>query len=282
MWKEANPERPDSPSNYVIHNWLKEADITSKLLVPVPVARNQPRNIQDRHNYSKVALGWTRERLVYIDETTFSKGLHQSRGRSKRGTLATVPVLNSGGVGMKVCAAVSPVVGLVYYETSLVAWNGDSFARFMQRLCDTEFCKTGSMIFVMDNVALHFTQAVKDAMAGLELHHDIERLPVYSPHLNPIEYCFHNWKTELKHIDQIKDTRTLQTQIEDTRVHITAELVANITTHVYRLYAHCMEDRPLEEFQPIGHRVARAQQEAARQREVIRLCAEDEEEEEKY
>ena len=211
---------------------------------------------------------------MFIDETTFSKGLHQTRGRSERGTVATMPVLNSGGVGMKVCAAVSPVIGLVYYVTQLTAWTGEDFARFMQRLCDTDFCKDRSMIFVLDNVALHFTPAVKDAMDALETQPQIERLPVYSPHLHPIEYCFHNWKTELKHIDQVHDTRNLQEQVDETRIHITAELVSNITTHVYQLYAHCMEDLPLEDFKPIGHRVARARDEAALQRDVIRAGSE--------
>ena len=170
------------------------------------------------------------------------------------------------------------IIGLVYYDTQLTAWTGEDFARFMQRLCDTDFCKDRSMIFVMDNVALHFTPAVKDAMDALDTQHQIERLPVYSPHLNPIEYCFHNWKTELKHIDQVHDTRNLQEQVDETRIHITAELVSNITTHVYKLYAHCMEDLPLEEFKPIGHRVARARDEAALQRDVIRAGSEEKKE----
>ena len=181
---------------------------------------------------------------------------------------------------MKVCAAVSPVVGLVMWDTQYTAYTGADFARFMQRLCDTDFCKTRSMKFVLDNVPLHFTEEVQDAMAGLELHHDIERLPVYSPHLNPIEYCFHNWKTEMKDITQISDRRTLTQQIEDTRACVTPQLVKNILTHVYQLYAQCMDRKPLEVFKPIGHRVARTGQEAAMQREVIRLAARAEEKKE--
>ena len=111
VWRAQRPDRTDSPSNYVIHNMLTQANITTKNIVPVPVARNEPHNITDRHNYSKKAIGWDRSRLVFIDETTFSKGLHQTRGRSERGTVATMPVLNSSGVGMKVCAAVSPSLG---------------------------------------------------------------------------------------------------------------------------------------------------------------------------
>ena len=277
-WKEANPEKAGAPSNDTIHKWLHEADITSKTLVPVPVARNQPANIQARKEYSLRAMTWERDRLIFIDETTFSKGLHSRRGRSKRGSLATYTALNSGGVGMKVCAAVSPTLGLVMFETQLVAYSGADFARFMTRLCSNPLVQRKSMIMVMDNVALHFTEEVKDAMAGQAIQHDIERLPVYSPHLNPIEYCFHNWKNEIKHVDQLHDRRTLQQQIEDTRTVVTDHLVTRILEHVYQLYSHCIQGLPLEEFKSIGHRVARAQEEAALQRAVIAAGAQEEKE----
>ena len=111
------------------------------------------------------------------------------------------------------------------------------------------------------------------------MHHGIERLPTYSPHLNPIEYVFHNWKTEIKHIDQLHDHRTLEQQVDDARIVITDHLVTRILEHVYQLYAHCIEMKPLEEFKPIGHRVARAQDDAALQRAVIAAGAVDEKEE---
>ena len=202
-------------------------------------------------------------------------------GRSKRGTLATYPARDSGGSGLKVCAAVSPVFGLVMHDTQLTAWNGTSFSHFMNRLCALPHIKKRNMIFVMDNVALHFAEPVMDAMRGQYSKHTIERLPVYSPHLNPIEYCFHNWKNAIKHIDQVHDKRTLQQQVDDTRVCVTGELVTNILNHVYQLYAHCIEEKKLEDFQPIGHRVSRAQQEAALQRDIIRIRADADEKEEK-
>ena len=279
-WRQANPDRTDAPSNDTIHKWLKAADITDKLLIMVPVARNQPFNIQARKEYCLDAMGWERDRLVFIDETTFSKGLHSSRGRSKRGTLATYVTKNGPGPGMKVCAAVSPVYGLVMYETQLTAYDGNSFALFMQRLCDKPEMKHKSMYFVMDNVALHFTEAVMDAMRALPIHHDIKRLPTYSPHLNPIEYCFHNWKNGIKRIDQLHDNRTLEQQVRDARLVITAHLVSRILDHVFQLYSHCIQELPLEDFKPIGHRVARAQQEAALQRAVIAAGADEKEEKE--
>ena len=279
-WREANPDRAGAPSNDTLHKWLKSEDFTSKLLVPIPKARNQPSQIQARHEYSLKAMTWERARLIFIDETSFSRGLHSTRGRSRRGQLATYTALNSAGPSMKVCAAVSPSLGLVMFETQLTAYDGPAFAGFISRMCRLEAVKRRSMIFVLDNVRVHHTEVVKDAIRGQAIHHELEFLPVYSPHLNPIEYAFHNWKNEIKHMDQLTDRRSLQQQIEETRTVVTDELITHVLEHVYQLYAHCIQDLSLEEFKPIGHRVARRQQEAALQRRVIVLGTEEKEEKE--
>ena len=265
-WKEARPDSTRCPSNYTIHKWLHKADFTGKLLIPVPVARNAPANIEARREYCIRAAGWDRDALVFIDETSFDRNLHRSRGRSKRGTVATYQRLNSPGPGIKVCAAVSPALGLVMWEPQLTAWTSDDFARFMTVLCAKDEMQKRSMKFVVDNVRLHHTEVVKDVLRAQAIQHDVEFLPTYSPHLNPIEYCFHNWKTEIKHVDQLHDRRGLREQVDETRICITAHLVTRILDHVYQYYTHCIQGLPLEDFKPIGCRVLRAQQEAERQR----------------
>ena len=263
-WAAANPESRYRPSNDTIHGWLKDADFTSKRLVPVPKARNEPANIADRHRYSLEAMTWDRDTLIFIDETTFSRGLHSSRGRSPKGKLAVYTSLNSPGPGVKVCAAVSQTQGLVMWDTQLQAYDGPAFALFITRLCAQPALLNKSCILVLDNVRVHHTQVVKDALAGAQAEHTLKFLPVYSPHLNPIEYCFHNWKNEIKHIDQLKDKRSLHQQVEDTRLCVTDKLVKAIINHVYQLYSWCIQDKPLEEFEPIGKRVARAKEEQQR------------------
>jgi transposase len=176
-----------------------------------------------------------------------------------------------------VCAAVSPTLVLVMYETQLTAYNGKDFAPFETRLRARPAVQQQYMIMVMDNVGVHFTQEVQGTMAGQAIQHTVERLPVCPPHLNPIEYCFHNWKTEIKHVDQLHDRRPLLRQVEDTRTVVTDHLVGRILDHVYQLYAHCIQELPLEDVVPIGHRVARAQDEAALQRAVIAAGAEEKE-----
>ena len=272
----ANPDRTDSPCNFTIRKFLAAADITSKQLVLVPVARNTPEAIDARCDYSRIAMGWDRDTLIFIDETTFSKGKHRSRERNVRGALANQVKRNSPGPGVKVCAAVSPVVGLVMFETQLTAYSGDTFAEFMAELCAHPFVQQQSRRFVVDNVYVHFVPKVYDVLAAQSVQHTLQRLPTYSPHLNPIEYCFHNWKTEIRHINQLTDRRSLIQQVDDTRTCIDAHLVTRILDHVYQLYMHCIEKKPLEEFKPIGHRTARSQVEAQLQRDVIAAGAEEE------
>ena len=265
-WRRANPDSTRCPSNDTIHRWLVAAGLTDKLLIPVPQSRNAPFNIAARKAYCLKAATFDRDGLVFIDETSFDRNAHRTRGRSLKGTVASYTRLNSPGPGIKVCAAVSPKLGLVLYDSQLQAFNGEDFARFMTRLCALPEMQQRSMTFVVDNVSLHHTEVVADVLRAQALQHTLEFLPTYSPHLNPIEYCFYNWESAIKHIDQLHDRRPLSQQVDETRTVITADLVTNILDHVFQYYTHCTQELPLEDFKPLGHRVQRAQQEAERQR----------------
>jgi len=156
------------------------------------------------------------------------------------------------------------------YEPQLQAFNGDDFVRFITRLCQQPTMQHQSKKFVTYNVRVHHTEVVKDALRGAAIHQDVEEyLPIKSPHLNLIEYCFNNWKTEIKHIDQLHEQRILQAQIDDTRTCINEHVVTRILGHVYLLITHCVQLKPLEEFKPLGHRVHRAQIGAERHRQSI-------------
>ena len=57
--------------------------------------RHTPANIAARKDYILRAMIWE---LIFIDETTLSKGLHRKRGTSKKGTPVTYTALNNGKV----------------------------------------------------------------------------------------------------------------------------------------------------------------------------------------
>ena len=103
----------------------------------------------------------------------------------------------------------------------------------------------------MDNVSWHKSPMVKEALDGLRIRHEFKYLPVYSPHLNPIEYCFHLWKSEIKRNDQITIQQDLQQQIDHAAQLITPLFVSRCLDHVYQYYTHCIEGKPLETFRPL-------------------------------
>ena len=118
-----------------ISRMLVKNRITTKNLVPVPVARNTPETIAGRAEYAMEAMTWERSSLVFVDETGFTTHLHRKRGRSARGQLATVPETNNPGARINICAAVSPHWGLIMWEYRMTSWDQDEFSRFLNTLC---------------------------------------------------------------------------------------------------------------------------------------------------
>ena len=58
----------------------------------------------------------------------------------------------------------------------------------------------------MDDVAWHHSPPIHDVLAASRIHHEIKKMPPYSPHLNAIEYVFSKWKSEVKEHDQTTAT----------------------------------------------------------------------------
>ena len=193
------------------------------------------------------AMQWSRDEVIFIDETGFDKHIHRRRGRSKRGTLATYTQPNSAGTRVNVCAAVKPAVGLLSYRLLLTTWNQKEFAAFINQLLG--LLHTTHYI-VVDGVKWHYTQLVHDVFEEQPIRHYLKVLPPYSPHVNAIEYCFHVWKTEIKHTDQTR-APDIAAQIDKAATRITGQLVTRCLDHVFRYYAHCIDRKPLGAFEPI-------------------------------
>lgn len=236
-------------TNGTIHTMLNRNRISTKNLVPVPQARNTPEAIEERKTYCEEAIAWDRPVLIFIDETGFDKHLHRKRGRNTIGKIATYSQITSAGCRLNVCAAVSPIYGLIMYRVLLSSWDQQQFSHFINDLLGQPLVKDSSHFLVMDRVKWHHTELIRDVLEGQRVQHEIKLLPPYSPHLNPIEYCFHIWKTEIKNTVQTESSN-LRAQIDAASRCITPELVSNCLDHVYQYYVHCISKKPLEEFVP--------------------------------
>ena len=202
--------------------------------------------------YSLEAIHWPRDTLIFIDEVGFDRNQKRRRGRSRRGRPATVTVHNNAGPRINVCAAVSPQFGMVQYEAIIGTWDSYNFRDFMSRLTrQNAFTQYHSFRIILDGVKWHYADRVKEVLTALRIRHELIVLPPYSPHLNVIEYCFHVWKSEVKSIDQLTATTTLQQQIDTAARLITPELVNRCMDHVFQYYTHCIEAKPLGKFIPL-------------------------------
>ena len=52
----------------------------------------------------------------------------------------------------------------------------------------------GPLLIVWDRLAAHRSRLVRDHLANLKGHIDVEYLPAYAPELNPVEYIWAYWK----------------------------------------------------------------------------------------
>ena len=250
QWTEQHDGQqcPKHPSHGTLASIFKEFSVTTKNAEAVPAARNTPALIRERAQYCGEALHWDRSRLIFMDETGFDKHVHRRRGRSQRGQPAYFTETTSAGNRLNMCAAVSSEFGLVMHRVLLTSWDTAEFVSFMKALIDHPLLQERSYIFVMDNVAWHHSPPVHDVLLGSRLHHDIQRLPAYSPHLNPIEYVFSMWKARIKATDQLTASQTLQEQIDTASTFITPHLVSRCLDHVYKYYLHCIQEKALEDF----------------------------------
>jgi hypothetical protein len=80
-------------------------------------------------------MSWDRTKLIFIDESPFYRDVRRSRGRSRRGRPAYVTIVPAGN-RINVCAAVSPIIGLVCYTPRLDNWDQHNFKEFMLMVCN--------------------------------------------------------------------------------------------------------------------------------------------------
>lgn len=119
-------------------------------------------------------------------------------GFSKVGTKAIVRVPKMKGRNVSVMAAISKN-NIVHYK--ILDENGnqhvfqDFLAELRQKIPNNLLQNT---FIIMDNVRFHHTKAVIDYMDYLELQY--KYLPAYSPHFNPIEKFFNQWKHSVKRL----------------------------------------------------------------------------------
>lgn len=122
--------------------------------------------------------------LYYLDETGFNLHNGPRYGYSITGTTPYVHHPGNRGRNQSVLVCIG-LNGVLAYELSDGAYNGDNFIEFLQRICP--LLPEGALL-IMDNASFHKRD---DVHRTLEAHGtNTKYLPPYSPQLNPIEEFF--------------------------------------------------------------------------------------------
>jgi transposase len=156
----------------------------------VHAAEQERPDVQTRRAEWRVKqLGWSPERVVFIDETGLRTNLIRRYGRARRGQrlIARVPYghwKTTTFVGALRCT------GLTAPMVVDGAMNGLIFLAYVRQVLSPTL-RPGDIVIV-DNLSSHKRAGIREAIeaAGAQLIY----LPPYSPDLNPIELAFSKFK----------------------------------------------------------------------------------------
>ena len=125
-------------------------------------------------------------KVIWLDETMFTKSANATHEWSQRKHNFTLPCESLGAKYTAVCAAISEGCGFECFTLYSEAVNQEYFIAFLERLA--EINPGRRLAIVMDNLAAHKTAAVKERMRELDIAW-IWVVP-YSPQYNAIELPF--------------------------------------------------------------------------------------------
>lgn len=122
------------------------------------------------------------ERRIYIDETGFNLYTRRTYGRAAVGQRVNRIVGSQRGQNVTFIVAVTPDVGVIYFEVYQRGVKHDDVAGFLVSLA--AILGDERAILLLDNAPSH--RALENPDAARE----VRFLPAHSPFLNPIENCF--------------------------------------------------------------------------------------------
>jgi transposase len=157
---------------------------------------------QDRADLVQERAAWRTElatldpdRLVFLDESGIDTRMTRAYARASRGARAPGSVPWGHWRRLTVIGALARD-GLCACMSIAATTSTAVFKAFVEQVLAPALRDRPDAILVMDNLAAHKAQAVRDALAAAGIR--FRYLPAYSPDLNPIEPCWAKLKTRLR------------------------------------------------------------------------------------
>eukprot|EP00762_Andalucia_godoyi_P004340 ANDGO_05503.mRNA.1 hypothetical protein CAOG_09202 len=222
----------------------------------VPVSRNLERVIQARSEYAAKMLGDKEEqyqKAIFIDETPFNFDVHPEQGISLQGCRPLLAIHDIHVPSLTVIAAVDRS-SLVYYECYTGGINGATYALFLKNLF-RRLEQTGKLLegekqmIIHDNVPMHMAkQTVIPLLREWESKIEVERLPPYSPFLDPCEEVFGMWKFQFCQIVREKaatNVAAVAALVQQAATQIPAEHIGAAYKHARSFFVQCLTKIPV-------------------------------------
>ena len=133
------------------------------------------------------------EKVHFIDETGINIAMARLYARAKGGDRAHGAIPKNWGDNISLIGSLS-LNGTIHAMTLPGSADGDAFLLYIKDILCPNLQKGD--IVVMDNLSVHKSAAVRQAIEGKEA--ELRFLPPYSPDLNPIEQCWSKIKTALR------------------------------------------------------------------------------------
>jgi transposase len=144
--------------------------------------QDRPDVAAKRRQWRRKQRGLDPKRLVFIDETAVSVGMTRRNGRCPRGERLVCKVPFGSWQTVTLVAALRHD-RLTAPMMLKGAMTGETFRTYITRVLGPTL-RPGDIV-VMDNVPLHRTRAVREALEAHDV--SVPEFPAYSPDLNPIE-----------------------------------------------------------------------------------------------
>ena len=159
------------------------------------------------------------DRLVFLDESGIDTRLTRTHARAARGKRALGTVPWGHWKRLTVIGALARD-GVVACMSVAAATSTAVFQAFVEQVLAPALRDRPDAIVVMDNLAAHKAEAVRDALEAARIEY--RYLPAYSPDLNPIEPCWAKLKTWLR-AKAARSLNALEAELGPALVTITAQ-----------------------------------------------------------
>jgi transposase len=158
---------------------------------------------QEREDVAEARAAWRAElagvdphRLVFVDESGIDTRMTRAYARAARGRRALGKVPWGRWQRLTIVGALALDGGVVAAMSIAGATSTAVFLAFVEQVLVPTLRGRPDAIVVLDNLAAHKAEAVRDALDRAGLHH--RYLPPYSPDLNPIEQAWSKLKARLR------------------------------------------------------------------------------------